>query len=86
MERSSTMQSNLQMHKTLSRVLPSQAQMQLDVIEWVNVADSQDVIAQMVDYRAGYGISNRVIVYCVILAKSMKYALRSSLFVSRITP
>ncbi len=29
MERSNTMQSNLQMHETLSGVLPSQAQMQL---------------------------------------------------------
>jgi hypothetical protein len=51
------------MHETLSGVLPSQAEMELDVIGSANVTvtDGQDFIGQMVDYRAGYGISNRLL-------------------------
>jgi hypothetical protein len=60
-ERSKTTLSNLQMHETLSGLPPSQAEMELDVIGWVNVADGQDFIALMVDYSAGYGISNRLL-------------------------
>jgi hypothetical protein len=53
--------------------------MQLDTIGWVNVVDSQDFIAQMVEYCAWNGISN------CLLHDLMRYALHSSLSVSRIT-
>ncbi len=49
------------MRESLARVDPSQAQMHLDIIGWVNIADGQDFIAHMVDYSAGYGIGNRLL-------------------------
>jgi hypothetical protein len=61
MERSNTKQIILQMHESLARVDNSQAQMHLDVIGWANIVDGQDFIAHMVDYRAGYGIGNRLL-------------------------
>jgi hypothetical protein len=61
MERSNRTQSILQMHESLARVVPSQSQMHLDVIGRVNIAYGQDFIAHMVDYRAWYGIDNRLL-------------------------
>jgi hypothetical protein len=61
MERSNRTQSILQVHESLARVVPSQAQMHLDVIVRVNIAYGLDFIAHMVDYRAGYGIGNRLL-------------------------
>ncbi len=49
------------MHESLARIVPSQAQMHLDVIGWVNVAYGEDFIAHMVDCRAGNGIGNRLL-------------------------
>ncbi len=61
MDRSNRTQSILQMHESLARVVPSQAQMHLDVVGWVNAADGEDFNAHMVDYRAWKGIGNRLL-------------------------
>ena len=61
MERSDRTQSILHMHESLARVVPSQAQIHLDVIRRVNIAYDQDFIAHMVDYCAGYGLGNRLL-------------------------
>ena len=61
MERSDRTQSILHMHESLARVVPSQAQIHLDVIRRVNIAYDQDFIAHMVDFCAWYGIDTRLL-------------------------